>query len=106
MTREEVNEILHPGEEASITVSQWLASVEVEQIQDDVQWISFQTAVNKANYLLDTRFMWYRSIHPVTGKPIEKLRTLSYSVPENIAAYIDLVQPTTRFGETAQHYTG
>ncbi|KAK8219678.1 Tripeptidyl-peptidase sed2 [Zalaria obscura] len=45
--------------------------------------------------MLDTSFNIYRNVH----KKLDKIRTLQYSVPEYLHKYVDMVQPTTRFGQ-------
>ena len=47
-----------------------------------------------ANKLLDTEFAWYHN----TEENHSVLRTLVYSVPEEVRKYINFIQPTTRFG--------
>jgi len=44
--------------------------------------------------MLDTEFSWYRS----EDANQEVLRTLAYSVPDEVKDHINFVQPTTRFG--------
>lgn len=52
--------------------------------------------------MLDTEFHVYQSPHH--GHK-HLLRTLQYSVPDDVAAHIDFVQPTTRFGRMQRHLT-
>ena len=86
--------MLQPTEEASNTVISWLQDNNVTAIEDDGDWINFQTNVVIANRLLGTEFLWYQSGYK--GK--ERLRTLRYSVPSEVAQHINFVQPTIRFG--------
>ena len=94
MSRDEVRSFTAPTKEATSTVTQWLQRHGIEPSVDN-DWISFTTTVEKASRLLDTTFGWYE--YSAGGGP--KLRTLSYSVPNEVAAHVDLVQPTTRFGQ-------
>lgn len=57
--------------------------------------MTIATDVSTANALLDADFSWYKY---ADGGDL-KLRTLSYSVPDAVSAHVDLVQPTTRFGQ-------
>lgn len=45
--------------------------------------------------MLDTKFAVYR--HELSN--IDKVRTLRYSVPGDLHRHIDMIQPTTRFGD-------
>lgn len=60
--------------------------------------MTITTDVFTANALLDADFGWYKYSE---GGDL-KLRTLSYSVPDAVAAHVDLVQPTTRFGQLSR----
>ncbi|PSR76071.1 tripeptidyl-peptidase [Coniella lustricola] len=61
------------------------------------EWLIVHTNASTANALLGADFAWYND---GVGNSL-RLRTLSYSVPDAIAPYVDLVQPTTRFGKLA-----
>ncbi|OTA99361.1 hypothetical protein M426DRAFT_67989 [Hypoxylon sp. CI-4A] len=94
MSRDEVRAYTAPTEQSVSSVVDWLAESGIEaSINND--WILFKTNVKTANELLDADFAWYQ--YEKGGDP--KLRTLSYSVPDELAANIDLIQPTTRFGQ-------
>ncbi|KAK3311977.1 tripeptidyl-peptidase [Apodospora peruviana] len=94
MTRDELRSFTAPSKEATSVVTAWLQRHAIEHSIDN-DWISFTTTVDKANSLLNTSFEWYE--YSGGGGPM--LRTLSYTVPDEVAAHIDLVQPTTRFGQ-------
>ncbi|KXX83204.1 Tripeptidyl-peptidase sed2 [Madurella mycetomatis] len=83
MTRDEVMSYTTPSE----------AAISIPPVDNDL--VSFRTTVRTANGLLDAAFAWHEYLKG--GGP--QLRTLSYSVPDEIAAHIDLVQPATRFGQ-------
>jgi tripeptidyl-peptidase I len=57
------------------------------------QWITFTTSVTTAEQFLDTKFHYY---HKANGASI--IRTLKYSVPQEIYEHVQLIQPTTCFG--------
>ncbi|KAE8453079.1 hypothetical protein EG329_012266 [Mollisiaceae sp. DMI_Dod_QoI] len=89
----ELRSLLRPTQDASNAVISWLQDNNITTIQDDSDYILFRTDVGTANKLLDTNFSWYRNDHDQ-----KVLRTTSYSVPNEIKAHINFVQPTTRFG--------
>jgi tripeptidyl-peptidase-1 len=94
LTRDEVRSYTAPSLEAVTDVTAWIRQYGIRH-QVDNDWISFSTTVKTANDLLNTTFGWYE--YEGGGGP--KLRTLSYSVPDTLADHVDLVQPTTRFGQ-------
>ncbi|KAK3386632.1 peptidase S8/S53 domain-containing protein [Podospora didyma] len=94
MTRDELRSYTAPSLDTTATVTQWLVKHGIEPSVDN-DWVSFTTTVGRANELLGTTFRWFE----YAGGGGAKLRTLSYNVPDEVAAHIDLVQPTTRFGQ-------
>ncbi|KAI1812867.1 subtilisin-like protein [Poronia punctata] len=86
--------MLLPRDETLSTVQAWLKEAGVEQVEKDADWMTFKTTVGVANKMLDTQFSWFVSEE---AKPRKVLRTLEYSVPDDISEHINLVQPTTRF---------
>ncbi|KAI3321893.1 subtilisin-like protein [Xylariaceae sp. AK1471] len=101
---DEMKRMLLPREESLSSVHTWLREAGVEQIEEDADWMTFKTTVGIANKMLDTQFAWFVSEE---AKPKKVLRTLEYSVPEEIAQHINVVQPTTRFSAVrANHETG
>jgi len=97
LKRDEVKAMLRPHPEATESVLAWLreAGIASESVVDDGDWINFISTVGQAEELLDTKFDIYRN---AVGKQ-DKIRTLHYSVPEHLHKYIEMVQPTTRFGQ-------
>ncbi|KAI0455004.1 subtilisin-like protein [Xylaria acuta] len=95
LSREEVQELVKPTEESTAAVLNWLRSAGIDEIEQDGEWVNFKTTVSKAADLLDAQFGVYN--HAGTVK--ESIRTLSYSVPEEIRSHITMIQPTTRFGQ-------
>ena len=86
--------MLKPTQAASDAVIAWLQESNVTAIDDDGDWINFKTNVGTANKMIDTKFLWYKNDY----KGAERLRTLKYSVPDEVARHINMIQPTTRFG--------
>lgn len=94
MSRLELRSYTAPTKEAVSSVVSWLTSSNIKPLVDN-DWVTFSTTVETANDLLNTTFAWYQ--YEKGGSP--KLRTLDYSVPDELADKIDLIQPTTRFGQ-------
>ncbi|KAJ2994961.1 hypothetical protein NUW58_g1410 [Xylaria curta] len=100
---DEMKRMLLPRQESLSSVHAWLKDAGVERIEEDADWLTFKTTVGVANKMLDTKFSWFVSEET---NPRKILRTLEYSVPEEIAEHINLVQPTTRFAALrANHET-
>ncbi|KAK4223629.1 peptidase S8/S53 domain-containing protein [Podospora fimiseda] len=96
MTREELKSYTAPSDAATSAVVEWLQNHGIQPAVDN-DWVTFTTTVSKANRLLDTRFAWFKNSDDEDKSP--KIRALSYAVPDQVARHIDLVQPTTRFGQ-------
>ncbi|KXT09491.1 hypothetical protein AC579_7826 [Pseudocercospora musae] len=99
LKRDEIREILRPSPEATADVVNWLvgSGVAPDAIAEEGEWINFVAPVHVANDLLNTSFAIYQNTH---GQEI--LRTSQYSVPGELHRYIDMIQPTTRFGEVKE----
>lgn len=100
MKREELREMLRPDLAIMNDILAWLRSESVppDAIGTEGNWIKFQVPVSQAERMLKTQFSYY---HDNTNQQA-LLRTLSYSVPENLHPHISLIQPTTRFGNLRQ----
>ena len=92
---DDVNEIFGPSKASSAAVESWLQSYGVTDYTTQGGSVWFQTNVSTANSLLSTEFKTYSDATGAT-----KLRTLQYSIPENLVPHVDLVLPTTFFGKT------
>jgi tripeptidyl-peptidase-1 len=100
---DEMKRMILPSEETVSSVSAWLKAAGIKNMDIDADWLTIKTTVGVANKMLDTQFAWYISEEK---KPRKVLRTLEYSVPDDVAQYINLVQPTTRFAAIrANHET-
>ncbi|KAI8630014.1 subtilisin-like protein [Xylariaceae sp. FL1651] len=97
LSREEVMELVKPSEESTTTVLNWLRSAGIGEndIEEDGEWVNFKTTVSKAADMLNTEFGVYSHV----GSEKESIRTLHYSVPEEVESHITMIQPTTRFGQ-------
>ncbi|KAI0525487.1 peptidase S8/S53 domain-containing protein [Xylaria bambusicola] len=100
---DEMKRMLLPSQETLSSVYTWLNEAGIESIEEDADWMTFKTTVGVANKALGTQFSWFVSEE---AKPRRILRTLEYSVPDEVAEHINTVQPTTRFATIrANHET-
>ena len=98
-THEEMKRMLQPSAEAADSIRDWLESAGITQIEQDADWMTFYTNVETANQLLAANFQYY-----INGaQRVERLRTLEYSVPDELMSHINMIQPTTRFGQLRAH---
>ncbi|KAK6857023.1 hypothetical protein PG995_007210 [Apiospora arundinis] len=93
LSRDEVRALTAPSRQATTSVTKWVTESGIEPILDN-DFITIDTTVAKANALLDTSFAWYQ--YEDSDEP--RLRTLAYSLPDDLLMHVDMVQPTTRFG--------
>ena len=98
LKRDELKELIKPRTESTDAVLGWLKSsgVESEDIENNGEWINFVVPVSKAEEMLDTTFKTYQSL---VREDIKQIRVIHYSVPKAVRSHIDLIQPTTRFGQ-------
>lgn len=96
MSREQVRQLLRPSPDVSNQILSWLNSENISPstIEIDRNWISFQATVSQAERMLKTKFFRYKN----EDSDNTVIRALEYSVPSEIHDYIQLIQPTTRFG--------
>lgn len=98
LKRDDLKELVKPRAESTDAVLAWLkeSGVESKDIANDGEWINFVAPVSTAEAMMDTTFKTYQSL---VRDDIQKVRALQYSVPEDVREHIDLIQPTTRFGQ-------
>jgi tripeptidyl-peptidase-1 len=96
MERDEVKEFLRPSSVVSDRIMAWLRSenVPTSSINSDGHWISFTVPVSQAEQILKTQFFYFQQ----QSQQKAIIRTLGYSVPSALRPHIQLIQPTTRFG--------
>ncbi|KAJ5210691.1 Peptidase S8/S53 subtilisin/kexin/sedolisin, partial [Penicillium cf. griseofulvum] len=96
MKRDEVKKFLSPPPVISDQIIKWLRSETVPpgSINLDGYWISFTVPISQAEQILKTQFFYF---HQQAQQSVA-IRTLGYSVPRALHPYIQLIQPTTRFG--------
>jgi tripeptidyl-peptidase I len=100
LTKAQLREFTAPAKRSVSEVSAWLRQHNIEGEVDN-DWVAIRTSVKRASTLLGSEFAWYR--YHKGGPPA--LRTLSYSVPDHLTEHVDLVQPTTRFGQLAPRHS-
>ncbi|PGH23831.1 hypothetical protein AJ80_02079 [Polytolypa hystricis UAMH7299] len=95
MKRDEVKAFLKPASHVSDAILSWLESEGVSRssVEDDGDWIGFAITVSQAEKLMRTRFYYFEN---EAGKG-RVIRTLQYSAPREVAPYVHMVQPTTKF---------
>ena len=94
LDRDEVNKLFNPSNATRAAVMSWLRKAGVTQVADFGWYINFATTVSTANSMLHARFQNF----DVDG--VKKLRTLEYSVADDMAEHIELISPTTFLGKT------
>lgn len=77
----------------------WLESsgIRLSDIEHNNEWINFHVSVADAETMLNTTFSYFTQ--DADKRQTKKIRTLRYSVPSSIAPHIDMIEPTTRFGQ-------
>ncbi|ODM16991.1 Tripeptidyl-peptidase sed3 [Aspergillus cristatus] len=97
MTRDEVGDFLRPSDDTVDRIVAWMKSERVpsESIERHANWITFTVPVSQAEDMLKTRFHSFRNdVSQETA-----IRTLQYSVPQDIRDFIQMIQPTIKFGQ-------
>lgn len=84
-----------PSNETASAVKAWLSEngLQATTISPAGDWLSVQMPVSTANDILDADFSVFT--HPTTDK--ETIRTLSYSIPTDLADHLTLVHPTVSY---------
>ena len=94
MTRDQMSAMLRPAELATSAVTSWLDAFAISDIEVHNNWITLLAAVEDAERLMRTEFFNFRS----RDGEAEIVRSLRYSVPSALHQYVEMIQPTTRFG--------
>jgi tripeptidyl-peptidase-1 len=104
LSKEQVHALSKPSNDTLGLVEGWLATHNASY----VKWSSSQDSVtavvpiSSAERMLSTRFGVFE--HVKSGKRV--VRTLSYSLPEDLLSHIDYVHPTTAFFDPLRHGMG
>ncbi|KAJ4253783.1 hypothetical protein NW762_010177 [Fusarium torreyae] len=94
LSHDEVDATFSPSKEAVSSVTKWLKSNGVKHYKVNGAFIDFALDISKANSLLGGDYQYYVK----DGQT--KLRTLSYSIPNDLAQHVQYVDPSTNFGGT------
>lgn len=102
LKREELKNLVKPRSESTAAVLNWLkeSGVSSEDIENDGDFINFYAPVARAEEMMSTKFKTYQNL---VRKDVKKIRALEYSVPNEVRDHIDLIQPTTYFGQMKAH---
>ncbi|KAF9266300.1 tripeptidyl peptidase A [Marasmius fiardii PR-910] len=97
LSKEEVEELVAPHPESIDFVTAWLASHGIQESDFErspaKDWVYLTVPVSIAEKLLDTTYHVWK--HVESGD--EFVRTTSYSLPKDLHAHVDVIQPTTMF---------
>ena len=91
LSQNDISEFQHPDREGLIAVRSWLSENGVP-FSIEGSWLRINTTVDTANHLIDADFgrYQYNDDSPV-------LRATHYSLPSEVADYVDFVYPVTQF---------
>ncbi|KAI0736372.1 family S53 protease-like protein [Fomitopsis betulina] len=95
LSRSDAAALLSPSSESVQAVDAWLAenSLDATSVSPGGDWLSIQVPVSKANEMLGADFSVFT--HEESGT--QSIRTLQYSIPEDLVGHLQLVHPTTTF---------
>ncbi|KAJ7639544.1 subtilisin-like protein [Roridomyces roridus] len=98
LSKDEANAFLAPTTHAVSAVQGWLASKGlVGKISGAGNWISVAVNTSTANEMLAAEYQTFR--HIASGRTYQ--RTLSYSLPSELANVVDIIHPTVVFDPPA-----
>ncbi|KAF7309456.1 Subtilisin-like protein [Mycena indigotica] len=99
LSKEEVDALVAPHPDSIEAVESWLQYHDIDPANAHFrsgggEWITLHIPVGKAEKMLDTKYgVYYNS------KSDEYIvRTMSYSLPQELHSHIDVITPTTYFG--------
>jgi tripeptidyl-peptidase I len=97
MKRDQMKAFLRPSDAVSQSILGWVRSEGISEsdIEDDGDWINLKVTLAQAESMLDTRFYFYHN----RNAGIKRIRTLQYSIPQALHGTVQMIQPTTRFGQ-------
>ncbi|KAJ7595201.1 family S53 protease-like protein [Mycena floridula] len=95
LTLEEIKGYSTPAESTTSAVLKWLADNDINATPSGAfsDWLSIVVPLSKANTLLNARFTEF--FHEPSGTTA--IRTMQYSIPNDLRDHIELVHPTTSF---------
>jgi tripeptidyl-peptidase-1 len=98
LSKDEIDAQLRPSHKTTAAITNWLlaSGISPNSINEQGHWFTFNATVKNAEELLGADFAYYQHND---DSSLRLVRTLQYSVPNDIRSHIDLIQPTTRFGQ-------
>ncbi|KAL0573727.1 hypothetical protein V5O48_008223 [Marasmius crinis-equi] len=98
LSKEQVEELVAPHRDTVSIVQEWLEHHGIEGSSTAASgagdWVNVVLPVKDAERMLNAEYGRYH--HPSSKDTV--LRTLSYSLPRDLMAHVDVVSPTTYFG--------
>jgi tripeptidyl-peptidase-1 len=98
LSKEEVDYLIAPHPTSLALVESWLQSHDIEPASaiysGASSWLRIKLPVAKVERMLGTKYNVY--FNPSTNSYL--VRTLAYSLPEELHSHIDVISPTTYFG--------
>ena len=98
LSKEGADALTAPHPDSVRAVEEWLKfhgiGLDVIQRTEAGDWITIRVTVSQAERMLGTKYNVY--YHPASSEHV--VRTISYSLPRELHAYVDVVAPTTYFG--------
>ncbi|EPT05545.1 hypothetical protein FOMPIDRAFT_83202 [Fomitopsis schrenkii] len=95
LSKEEAAAFVAPTSKTTAAVNSWLQQHGINStvLTPAGDWLKIETTVGQANELFGANYNVY--VHDTTGKQV--LRTLEYSLPEELTSHITAVHPTVSF---------
>lgn len=99
MSKEVVDAFVAPHPDSIEAVDSWLQHhninpADISRQTGGGEWLLVRVTVAQAERMLNTKYNVYE--HPASGERV--VRTLSYSLPQELHAHVDVAAPTTYFG--------
>ncbi|KAM3531475.1 hypothetical protein NHJ13051_000767 [Beauveria bassiana] len=93
--RRELQNLFRTPDEAVEIIEAWLVSHNITQFTASVGsgWVTASLPIRQVEDLLQCRYYEFENVHDGTVL----VRTTDWSIPERVAAYIDVIQPTNSF---------
>lgn len=91
---EDVQALFGPTDDAVSSVTTWLESAGITDYIHDGLFVNFNADVDTADSLLNSSYTYFNH------DGVTKLRTLSYTIPEEVEEHIALIEPGIYFGQT------
>jgi tripeptidyl-peptidase-1 len=92
LDRDQVEALYPPPANATSKVVEWLQHSGISEYRVDGAFIDFSADIETVNSVLDASYQLYRN------SGVAKLRTLRYSIPDNLQDLVAFVDPGTFFG--------